>query len=433
LQHTIAPDDLPKRPLFLRPSARVPQRRLVEELIELGYENVTEVGGRGEFARRGGIVDIFPSGHRLPVRVEFFGDEVESLRTFDAADQRTVGPAAEVAVLPAGEFRLPAGGLDALRSSLGTSPGALSKALPEAIAVDLARLEASAAAGLRAIEPGDAAEVWAGLLAPAAALEHVGDAIWVIDEPRAVLSAADFLWAQERERRRELESAGELPKGWPPGYLQRRDFQTRHLAARTLELTEDPTHREAPPGGNVVHVDHGIARYDGIVRRTVRAGADGRSDSLATTTLERDYLDLVFAGADRIYLPVEQIGRISRFSGAEHPQLSKLGGTEWVRTKSRVKKAVDDLAEELLELYSARSAAEGHAFLPDTPWQAELEASFPYEETPDQLTAAAEVKADMERQRPMDRLVVGDVGYGKTEVALRAAFKALQDGTQVAV
>src|SRR5439155_5613174 len=250
LQHTIAPDDLPKRPLFLRPSARVPQRRLVEELIELGYENVTEVGGRGEFARRGGIVDIFPSGHRLPVRVEFFGDEVESLRTFDAADQRTVGPAAEVAVLPAGEFRLPAGGLDALRSSLGTSPGALSKALPEAIAVDLARLEASAAAGLRAIEPGDAAEVWAGLLAPAAALEHVGDAIWVIDEPRAVLSAADFLWAQERERRRELESAGELPKGWPPGYLQRRDFQTRHLAARTLQLTEDPTPREAPPGGN---------------------------------------------------------------------------------------------------------------------------------------------------------------------------------------
>jgi transcription-repair coupling factor (superfamily II helicase) len=551
VQHTIAPSDLPPQPIRLKPGARVPQRRLMEELVGLGYENVPEVGGRGEFARRGGIVDIFPSGQRLPVRIEFFGDEIESLRAFDPADQRTVGPANEVAILPATEFRLPEGGFGALRASLGPS---INK-LPEAIAADLARLEASASADSRAIEPGDAAEVWAGLLAPAAALDHVGAAIWVVDEPRAVLSAADFLWAQERERRRELEHAGELPRGWPPGYLQRRDWQAAHLAARTLELTEDPSAREAPPGGNpfgwrepvvpsalsgalpqtiqrwrsegarvvitsdqsarlseiladadisaapvhaigespapgtislvdrslgggfaggpdgivlvtdhelfgtvrvrrpralrrvvprdvlerltpgdiVVHIDHGIARYDGVMRRAMRAGADGRSDTLATTTLERDYLELVFAGADRIYLPVEQIGRISRFSGAEHPQLSKLGGTEWIRTKSRVKKAVDDLAEELLELYSARSAAEGHAFLPDTPWQGELEASFPYEETPDQLRAAIEVKADMERQRPMDRLVVGDVGYGKTEVALRAAFKAMQDGVQVAV
>jgi transcription-repair coupling factor (superfamily II helicase) len=557
LQHTIGPDDLPEQPLLLRAAARVPQRRLIEELVDLGYENVPEVGGRGEFTHRGGIVDIFPSGQRLPVRVEFFGDEIESLRAFDPATQRTVAPAAEVPILPASEFRLPRGGVEALRETVA----ALARRLPEPITADLARLEASASAPvgergvLSGIEPGDAAEIWAGILAPTAALEHVGDAIWVVDEPRAVLSSADFLWQQERDRRRELESAEELPKGWPPGYLQRRDFQSALLAARTLELTEDPSHRDAPPGGNpfgwhepavppalsgalpdtirrwrsegarvviasdqaarlaeiladvditaapvhaigetpgpgtislverslgggfaggpdglvvvtdhelfgtvrvrrpralrrvvprdilerlapgdiVVHVDHGIARYDGIVRRAIRAGADGRSDTLGRTTLERDYLDLVFAGQDRIYLPVEQIGRISRFSGAEHPQLSKLGGTEWVRTKARVKRAVDDLAEELLELYAARTAAEGHAFLPDTPWQGELEASFPYEETPDQLKAAADVKADMEQQRPMDRLVVGDVGYGKTEVALRAAFKAMQDGTQVAV
>ena len=148
---------------------------------------------------------------------------------------------------------------------------------------------------------------------------------------------------------------------------------------------------------------------------------------------ERDYLELSFAGGDRIFVPVEQIGRVTRYSGGERPALSKLGGTEWLRAKQRVRKAVDDLAEELLALYASRAGARGHAFGADTPWQAEMEASFPYEETIDQLRAAAEVKADMELARPMDRLVVGDVGYGKTEVALRAAFKAIQDGKQVAV
>src|SRR5204862_257276 len=148
---------------------------------------------------------------------------------------------------------------------------------------------------------------------------------------------------------------------------------------------------------------------------------------------DRDYLELTFAGTDKIFVPVEQITRISRYSGAEHPQLSKLGGTEWLKTKQRVRTAVADLAEELLALYAARANAPGHAFASDTPWQGEMEASFPYEETPDQLRAVVEVKLDMEAGRPMDRLVVGDVGYGKSEVALRAAFKAIQDGKQVAV
>ncbi len=148
---------------------------------------------------------------------------------------------------------------------------------------------------------------------------------------------------------------------------------------------------------------------------------------------ERDYLELSFAAGDRIFVPVEQINRVSRYSGGEHPTLSRLGGTDWLRTKQRVRKAVSDLAEELLALYAKREAAEGFAYAPDSPWQGEMEASFPYEETPDQLRAAEEVKVDMQTRRPMDRLVVGDVGYGKTEVALRAAFKATQDGKQVAV
>ena len=176
------------------------------------------------------------------------------------------------------------------------------------------------------------------------------------------------------------------------------------------------------PGDLVVHIDHGVARYERMLRRGDRSQGE-----------DRDYLELSFAGADKIFVPVEQITRISRYSGAEHPPLSKLGGTEWLRTKQRVRAAVADLADELLALYAARANAPGHAFPPDTPWQGEMEASFPYEETPDQLRAVVEVKLDMEAGRPMDRLVVGDVGYGKTEVALRAAFKAIQDGRQVAV
>ncbi|HET9850923.1 MAG TPA: transcription-repair coupling factor, partial [Candidatus Limnocylindrales bacterium] len=175
------------------------------------------------------------------------------------------------------------------------------------------------------------------------------------------------------------------------------------------------------PGDLVVHIDHGIARYERMLRRS-----SGTGD-------ERDFLELAFQGQDRIYVPVEQIGRISRYSGGESPHLSKLGGTEWLRTKARVRKAVGDLAEELLALYAGRAAAPGHAYPQDSPWQAEMEAAFPYEETVDQLRAAVEVKHDMQAVRPMDRLVVGDVGYGKTEVALRAAFKATQDGKQVAV
>ena len=174
-------------------------------------------------------------------------------------------------------------------------------------------------------------------------------------------------------------------------------------------------------GDFVVHIDHGVARFEQMLRRS------------ASTGDERDFLELSFAGGDRIFVPVEQIGRVTRYSGGDKPQLSKLGGAEWLRTKQRVGRAVTDLAKELLELYAARSQAQGHAFAGDSPWQAELEASFPYEETVDQLRAVTEAKEDMERVRPMDRLVVGDVGYGKTEVALRAAFKATQDGKQVAV
>ncbi len=532
-ERTVPVESIPSQPLELRRGQRIGQERVLRELIDLGYEALPEVAGRGEFARRGGIVDLFPAGRELPVRVEWFGDEIDSLRTFDPTDQRGLGPAESVRLLPASEFLLPPGAGEQLRRRLGRA----ADRLPESLATDLARLESGQLA--------DAGEVWAGHLAPATALDHLTDEIWLLDEPEEIGAAADFLWSQADERRAELERAGELPRGWPSAYPERRDWKRRLVEARTLELTWESEHPAAPPGGNpfgwhepvlppaaighlgdtverwrregarvvltsdqaarlseilgeadivaaplhrlskapppgavalverslnggfaggpegvilvsdrelfgtvrvrrpralrrvvprdllerlnagelVVHIDHGIARYGGLVRRS--AGGDGGE--------ERDFLELHFAEGGRIWVPVEQIERVTRYSGGENPPLSRLGGGEWQRTKTRVRRAVTNLARDLLALYAERERAQGRPIGVDTPWQAEMEAGFPYEETRDQLRSTAEVKADLERGRPMDRLVVGDVGYGKTEVALRTAFKAIQEGMQVAV
>ena len=563
LQHTLDPEEVPAEPRRLRVGARLHQDGLLHELLALGYDPVLEVAGRGEFARRGGLVDVFPSASPLPIRIELFGDEIDSMRMFDPTDQRSLRAVDEVVLLPASEFLVPPGGMAGIRARIAALPGRLSK-LPDRLAADLARFEEGVRAGTgelgahsghvhdiaaaaRALETGDAAEVWAAVLCPATGLDHIpAGTLLVLDEPGDIADSADFLWRQAEERRAELVAGGDLPEGWPGAYLGPRDWKTRLLRGRTLELTweseaQSPTGggtpvgdlfgwrepalppartarlaqtiagwagegdrvvlasdqaprladllteqglptavvdrlSEAPargsraligrslnggfaggpdglvfvtdrelfgsvrvrrpkalrrvvprdvlerltPGDLVVHVDHGIARYERMLRR----GISGE---------ERDYLELSFAGTDKIFLPVEQINRISRYSGGENPALSKLGGAEWLRTKQRVKRAVTDLAKELLEIYAARAVAPGFAYAEDTPWQSELEASFPYEETLDQLRATADVKLDMEAGRPMDRLVVGDVGYGKTEVALRGVFKAIQGGKQVAV
>ncbi|HLE79148.1 MAG TPA: transcription-repair coupling factor [Candidatus Limnocylindrales bacterium] len=556
LQHTIAPGDLPADPRELRVGGRITQTALLHDLLALGYSPVLEVAGKGEFARRGGIVDVFPPSASLPARIELFGDEIDSLRAFDPTDQRTVGSIDAVVLLPASEFLLPADGAGVLHDRLGPLASKLSERLTD----DLGRLSGErkdATGGSRAAAVGDAAEIWAPVLAPHTALDHVDPGtLLVLDEPGDLAEAGEFLWRQADERRAELVGAGDLPKSWPDTLLGRRAWKSRLLAARTLELTweseaaadsaiaggglssgdafgwsepslppgraaqlglavdrwlaaehaGDATRRiviasdQAPrlaellgeagrlvgvtgnvkeppppgaivlverslnggfaggpdglvfvtdrelfgnvrvrrpkamrrvvprdilerltPGDLVVHIDHGVARYEQMLRRSA-----GEGD-------ERDYLEISFASGDRIFVPVEQISRVTRYSGGERPQLSKLGGTDWLRTKQRVRKAVADLAEELLKLYASRESALGHAYAQDSPWQAEMEASFPYEETVDQFRAVLEMKHDMEAGRPMDRLVVGDVGYGKTEVALRGAFKATQDGKQVAV
>ena len=179
---------------------------------------------------------------------------------------------------------------------------------------------------------------------------------------------------------------------------------------------------ELTPGDYVVHVEHGIGRFAGVTRM-------GNEHS------QREYLVMKYAANDRLYVPTDQIDRVNRYVGAgdQPPTLSRLGTQEWSRTKQKVKESVEEVAQELLALYAAREVVPGFAFARDSVWQQELEASFPYVETPDQMEAQAEVKADMEKASPMDRLVCGDVGYGKTEVAIRAAFKAVMDGKQVAV
>ncbi len=532
-QRTLSPDAIPTEPLTLRSGLRLGPDRVVGALVDLGYEHMPEVGGRGEFARRGGIVDIFPAGQPMPVRVEWFGDEIDSLRAFDPADQRGRGAVESTALLPASEFILGADTGAVLIERMGRSAARL----PEGLTADLERFADHVL--------GDAAELWGGYLAPSTAIDHLGSAIWLIDEPDEVINVAEFLQSQADERRGELERAGEIPARWASAYPSAREWKSALHEASTLELTWEPEADGAPPGGNpfgwrepalppaaigdlaatvrrwrgegarvvlasdqsmrlaeildadgmgaaplhvlhepvppggltlierslnsgfadgpdglvlvtdrelfgtvrvrrpramrrvvprdllerlepgdtVVHVDHGVARYEGLVRRP--AGGKGSE--------ERDFLELHFAERGFIWVPVEQIERISRYAGGDHPQLSKLGGGEWQRARSRVKKAVGDLARDLLRLYADRAKAHGRSFDEDTPWQSEMEAAFPYEETPDQLRAAIEVKDDLERDTPMDRLVVGDVGYGKTEVALRAAFKAIQAGTQVAV
>jgi transcription-repair coupling factor (superfamily II helicase) len=193
-----------------------------------------------------------------------------------------------------------------------------------------------------------------------------------------------------------------------------------HRQARPRARPTDGFFDDLGPGGFVVHRQHGVARYAGMTARTV-----------AGTT--RDYLVLEFRGSDRLYLPVDQIEAITPYSGGESPTLSKMGGADWQRARSRARAAAGEIAQELVALYRRRLEVRGHAFSPDTPWQHELESAFPYTETADQLRAIADVKADMELARPMDRLVCGDVGFGKTEVAVRAVFKAVQDGTQAAV
>jgi len=516
-------------PIRVRVGDRSSPPRLAAQLEAAGDRIGALAEHPGDAARHGGVVDVFPVGAERPVRIEFFGDEVESIRVVDLATQRSVGR------LEGAEF--PPAGVAAptLREAARELAERLADAGTGAEAI-LHELEVIAAGG-RTRYPG----FFAALLSRSTALDYVPpSALVIVDDEREGLEALSRTVEYFARVREERVRRGQLPAGLPAllaaaedvrqrlaaferradlvrfgsdelgverlpiraaptfgGQVQRAVAEIARLArsasrvvvasqqaVRLAELVEeervpvalvravdDPSpgvvtiaaavasagavigedvwfftdselfgfrkqrrtirRREVirpelladlEVGCYLVHAEHGIARFGGLVRRTVGG-------------VEREYLELQYAEGDRLYVPTDQLDAVSRYVGPSDrpPTITRLGTGEWAHTKRRVQRAVATMARDLLELYAKRQLAQGFAYPPDTPWQLEMEAAFPYVETPDQLAAIEDVKRDMESPRPMDRLICGDVGFGKTEVAIRAAFKAVMAGKQVAV
>ena len=545
---------------------------LAERLVELAYHRVDMVSRRGEFAVRGGILDVFPPVAAHPYRVEFFGDEVDGIRAFSVADQRSLpGEVARVELVPSRELLLtpavrararelaesfpglrgmlekmsegiPVEGMESLTPALVDGLVTIADYLPVGTATALIDPERSVT---RAITLGETNRefleaAWSAATAGAAApidlgagdfvslpvlreAVHERDGVWwalsSFDSGEAD-AAAEGLIEDDIEAALEAVSAIRVPAASVPSFHGNVDGATGHVAellrdgwrvvvaasgvglverardvlaergiaarqvddlvdvpeagvasvvlanlesgfeqpdAKLAVLTEsefygrtiggdqrvvkklasrrknvvDPLQLKA--GDVVVHATHGIGRFVELTQREVSSG--GRNPVKS----KREYLVLEYAPSkrgcpgDKLYVPTDQPDLLSRYVGGEAPTLSKMGGSDWAATKGRARKAVRDIAVELVKLYSARMAAKGYAFGPDTPWQRELEEAFPFAETPDQLQTIDEIKADMEKPVPMDRLLSGDVGFGKTEVAVRAAFKAIQEGKQVAM
>jgi transcription-repair coupling factor (superfamily II helicase) len=496
------------RPFCLRKGDLIDLNETAMDLVAAGYERTDQVEDRGQFAIRGGLLDVFPATEDRAVRVDLFGDEIDTMRWFSTFTQRSLEEAEVVEVAPAAELSSEYRELAEIAALEDPSERPdITELLPVDDFHSFLELAGGGAtvliAGNEDVQPA-LADHWQDVTAAfhdedahhlyVAPDQIVGqlDARALIrlssidqDQPFAFRAqAADVAARGLKEAEPELEklarsgyqtvltfarrgegerfayNLGRLKTRWlgedAPAQIRAHPSQITMAHARLhvgfiapqFHLAVIPDHRlfrrrraEAGTTGDrtrrrgvlrsfadlrtgdiVVHEDHGIARFAGFDTKTV-AG------------VTRDYLYLEYAGSDRVFVPVDQLAKISRYVGAggAHPPLSKLGGSRWDTIKARARRAAQELAGELLNLYAERKHREGHAFPPDTDWQMEFEDNFPYTETPDQRDAIEFVKADMEAPRPMDRLICGDVGYGKTEVALRAAFKAAQDGTQVMV
>ncbi len=486
----------------------------------IGYERVDTVLEPGQFSHRGGLLDVWPPSETHPVRLDFFGDEIETIRRFDPASQRTVEKLDSILTTPAREFLLSGIGdhllFDESESPniesrisefhiplLHSVPSSLLDYLPQSSLVlidDLSLVEMMSQEveeqavkfrqesieegalpedfpvpyltwselhdslhGQAVAELGRASdqssvsndrlsdqfghiERFAGRLKPfedyLAALVNAGKQVVIVSRQRARLEelwrqttdygsqTTDDLSAVVRHPPAVVFLEASLSEGWQLGDLylitdsevfgwERPQLRTR---ARPVVEAPETFYADLQPGDHVVHVDHGVGRFAGLVQRNLEGH-------------EREFLAVEYEGGDTLFVPVHQADRLTRYVGADGgvPSLDHLGGLGWTEKKSRVKEAVQKIAQELLDLYARRQVSVGYSFSPDSNWQKELEDSFPYVETEDQARALAEIKRDMETPRPMDRLLCGDVGYGKTEVALRAAFKAVMDGKQVAI
>ncbi len=507
MTRTLPRRDFLKHTRTLRIGERVTPDELAREWVDIGYTYANIVVQSGQFSRRGGILDVWPPGEAQPVRIEFFGDEVDTMRAFDPASQRTVEtletltvtPASEILPSAAEKLGLPLKELHEFHIPLAYAfSGSLLDFLPKDTLIVLDGREFLSAAVTdieeeslsRRQEAVDAGELDPDFPVPFLTWSEIEDRFgergvvelgYTRAPDRPPLAAAfnpgprfagklrDFIqylreldqkgedWvivSRQASRLRDLwqeqHLAGEMPSedaldrqfiegtlsgGWvmetPSGerihLLTDSEIfgwsrpQPRRRYRPTAEAPESG-YADLQPGDWVVHVDHGIGKYVGLVERS-------QGD------VQQEYLCVEYAEQDQLFVPIHHADRLTRYIGANGhiPSVSRLGGGRWETTKQKVREAVQEIAGDLLELYAQRQVAEGYAFSPDTPWQRELEASFPYIETEDQLIALAEIKEDMEAPRPMDRLLCGDVGYGKTEVTLRAAFKAVMDGKQVAV
>jgi transcription-repair coupling factor (superfamily II helicase) len=457
----------------IKPGASIEPFALLEKWQTIGYkmENLTEMPGT--MSHRGGIIDIYPPTSELPVRLEFLGNTIESIRSFDPASQCSLSQLSSVTVSPATErLTTPE---DSLLSFIH-QPCLLVLDEPQNIQQAMDELDAQASE-LRANNSPSPYFTWEELEPKIKEKPHLMLTSWGLGEKthRLDFNAAPSYGGQLpalvnkvkrliKQKQRiiivshqasrlselleqediiaspitEIEQIpppgsitlvqGLLAEGWTMdnttlltdaevfGFIkQRRLIKRRPVPHHQLAI-------EFAPGDYVVHVEHGIGKFAGVTR-------------MSTEESEKEYLWLQYGAGDKLYVPTDQIDRLSRYIGASDrpPVLNRLGTQEWTRTKQRAKEAAEDAAQELLALYASREVIPGFAFSTDSVWQQELEASFPYVETPDQIKVQGEVKGDMEKAKPMDRLVCGDVGYGKTEVAIRAAFKAVMDGKQVAV
>lgn len=560
----VSPHLVHSQPIVIRPDeGAISLSGLVTQLVDYGYSRVDMVTRRGEFAVRGGIVDIFASTADHALRVDFFGDTVDQLQHFSVADQRSAGDLLpEMRVWPARELLLTedvrtraselaehmpgmkellssieqgiaAEGMESLLTELVQGVLPVTAHLPVSAAVTVvspervlsrarhlaetntefleAAWDAAASAAQAPIDMNSSGlftldqlrsslngQPWHMLTSFVQDDEHefsANDQLIVRAEPhsspRPGVTASDAAIEQVRERVRDGQlvvivasgsgmaeracdvlgaaeiaarlveelpevpdtavayvATAELPAGFvftdtPLTVFTEVEFfgraaGTHHtptkLAKRRSKNVVDPL--QLQPGDFVVHETHGIGRFVELTQRMVPISA---SSGGAKTQVAREYVVLEYASSrrgmplDKLYVPTDQLDQLSRYVGGESPALSKMGGKDWSAAKSQARKAVRDIAVELVKLYSARMASPGHAFAPDTPWQHELEEAFAYTETPDQLITIDEVKRDMEKPVPMDRLISGDVGFGKTEIAVRAAFKAVQDGKQVVV
>lgn len=528
LLQKLAPGTTTTDPIQISVATTIDIDQLCNTLVHFGYRRENLVEHRGEFARRGAIVDIYPSTASEPIRIDMWGDEVERLTTFSITDQRSIDSLSTTLIFPARELVYVDGVRQRAQLLISSDPWGREQ---------WERLSEG--------QIFDGMESWLPWLSDKDEIltDHIDDdALIVLIEPRRMIERARDLLAEEDDLAKALAASWArdatiafprlhvdhdrlLPKdqriptisfvptaenidgpsipasGWgtivhDPSSVVRRMQEMLQDKWRIIIASETPeslprmvevmrshgidftiptdlsqiaksgtwavcapqsfgvslpscrvaiicesdlsgrrrtrrppatrgkssttTFEDLVPGGYVVHAHHGVGKYEGMVKRSIGG-------------IERDYLLIAYKGGDKLYVPTEQIGIIRQYVGGEAPTLHRMGGSDFARAKSRVRSAVREVAQELVVLYQRRVNAKGHAFPQDTPWQSEMESAFPFVETPDQLTAIADIKQDMEREVPMDRLLCGDVGFGKTEVAVRAAFKAIQDGMQVAV